>query len=470
MMNWMPAMTHNVSPPPETLERRPEARAFKVEDLLNELRRGRMRIPSFQRGIKWQREDAAKLFDSLYRGFPIGTLLFWETHAEAGEVVFGTVRIGADARSDALWVVDGQQRLVSLARVLLAPRPDQDAFALYFDLDESRFLPPPPARGEDPSRWLPMTEVLESERLMQWVFAHTAQNQERRERAFSLGKRIREYDIPAYLVRTDREETLREVFRRINSTGKTLQQSEVFDALHGARAPSRPATIPQIATELETLDFGRVEDKLLYRLLRVLRGADVIEGRDEGPLRLSGFEAEQAYRQTTEAARRVVQFLMKEAGIPRYDLLPYKQPFVLLGKFFHLPAPFARLAGALGLARRAERGALRRYRVHPRPCTPLVLQPAAGRAAAGTGGATGRRPRLARVLSSAPSGRRLARRGAYCPGHCIERFRRSGRMGWRIGKEGGAGRLAFLPGRGATQVSRPPKRMWADRADQRTRR
>jgi len=342
---------------PEALERRPDARAFKVEDLLAELQQGRMRIPSFQRGIKWKREDAAKLFDSLYRGFPVGTLLFWETSAEAGEVTFGTVRVSAGARSDALWVVDGQQRLVSLARVLLAPQPDNDEFALYFDLDTGDFKPPPPARDEDPSRWLPMTEVLESEKLMQWVFAHTAENKARRERAFTLGRRIREYDIPVYLVRTNREETLREVFGRINSTGKKLLQSEVFDALHGARAQSRPATIPQIAAELEELDFGRVEDKLLYRLLRVLQGEEVFERVEDGPLRLSEAEAERAYRQTTDTAKRVIQFLMKDAGIPRYDLLPYKQPFVLLGKFFHLyPSPRPRSRELL--ARWVWRGAL----------------------------------------------------------------------------------------------------------------
>ncbi|OYY94572.1 MAG: hypothetical protein B7Y41_07030 [Hydrogenophilales bacterium 28-61-23] len=342
---------------PAPLERRPEARAFKVEDLIAELRLGRVRIPSFQRGFKWKREDAAKLFDSLYRGFPVGTLLFWETRAEAGEVTFGAVRVSAGARSDALWVVDGQQRLVSLARVLLARQPDKDAFALYFDLDSGRFVPPPSDLGDDPSRWLPMTEVLESEQLMQWVFAHTADNKPRRERAFTLGTRIRDYEIPAYLVRTDNEDTLREVFGRINSTGKKLQQSEVFDALHGAWSPNRTATIPQIALELELLDFGRVEEKLLYRLLRVLQGEDVVERSDDGPLRLSEIEAEKAYRQTTDAAKRVIQFLMEDAGIPRYDLLPYKQPFVLLGKFFHLyPSPQPRSRELL--ARWVWRGAL----------------------------------------------------------------------------------------------------------------
>jgi hypothetical protein len=327
----------------ESLDRRPEARAFKVEDLLGELRRGRMRIPSFQRGIKWDRSDARKLLDSLWRGYPIGTLLFWETSAEAGEVTFGTVRVGGGARSDALWVVDGQQRLMSLARVLLAPAPDRDDFALYFDLDAETFVVPPKDRVADPSRYLPMTEVLESERLMQWGFQHTVDRPERRERAFTVGKRIREYEIPAYLVRTEQERILREIFGRTNSSGHALDQSQVFDALNSARGQSRPASLRQIVSELASMGFGSVEEKLLYRLLRVLQDKDVTEGKGEGPLRLDDANAERAYRETAEAARRVIQFLMDDVGIPHYDLLPYKQPFVLLGKFFHLyPDPGAR--------------------------------------------------------------------------------------------------------------------------------
>ncbi len=327
----------------ESLGRRPEARAFKVEDLLGELRRGRMRIPSFQRDLQWKRGDAAKLLDSLWRGYPIGTLLFWETSAKAGEVTFGTVHVGGGERNDALWVVDGQQRLMSLARVLLAPEPDRDEFALYFDLDEEEFVSPPRDRAADPSRYLPMTEVLESERLMQWVFQHTIDRPERRERAFTVGKRIREYEIPAYLVRTEREQTLREIFGRTNSSGHPLGVSQVFDALNGARGQSHPASLRQIVSELASMGFGSVEEKLLYRLLRVLQGKDVTEGKGGGPLRLDDADAERAYRETAEAARRVIQFLKKDVGIPRYDLLPYKQPFVLLGKFFHFyPDPGAR--------------------------------------------------------------------------------------------------------------------------------
>ncbi|SMF97023.1 Protein of unknown function DUF262 [Methylomagnum ishizawai] len=330
------------NPTPEPLERRPEARAFKIEDLLAEVKLGRVRIPSFQRGLKWEREDASKLLDSLYRGYPVGTLLFWETEAEAREMQFGSIKISAGGRNDALWVVDGQQRIVSLARVLLSIEPDTDGFALYYDLDAPKFIAPPPPskRSEDPTRWLPMTEVLDSERLLQWLFEKMPASKERRDRAIQLGKRIREYEIPAYIVRTNNQEILREVFSRTNDSGKRLKASEVFDALHGARSQNRPATIPEIVSDLEALGFGRVEEKLLYRLLRVLHGVDATVRIGDGALRLSEKDAESAYRKTAEAARLVIQFFKQDAGIPLYDLLPYKHPFITLGKFFHYhPTP-----------------------------------------------------------------------------------------------------------------------------------
>lgn len=329
----------------EVLLRRPEARAFKIEDLMNELRQGRLRVPEFQRAVRWERKNAHQLLDSIYRGYPVGTLLLWENDAPPAEVAFGSVKLSAPGRPDAYWIVDGQQRIMSLARTLMAPTTNDDEFAAYFDLDEAKFVSPPKlgSSAADRSRWFPLTEALDSERLLAWLFEHASDNKPRRERAALLGKRIREYDIPVYIVRTDNEQILRDVFNRANSTGVAMDETDVFEALHGSRSSTNPSSIRQINKILSDLEFGRVEEKNLYRLLRVLQGEDVSDRAGKGPLRLSAHQAETAYRQTAEAASAAILFLKKDAGIPHYELLPYKQPFVALGKFFHLhPNPTVR--------------------------------------------------------------------------------------------------------------------------------
>lgn len=346
------------------LDRRPEARTFSVQDLLDVVARGRVRIPSFQRGLKWDRVNAKLLLESLYRGYPVGTLLLWETEAPAGEGRIGSLTLPASQMENALWVVDGQQRIVSLARTLLAADPDSDDFALYVDLDAADFVAPPAIgkRRADPSRWLPMSVVLDAEKLMQWLLDHAAApgSRQRRDTAIQLGRRLREYEIPAYIVRSDDQAILRDIFNRINSAGRSLDDSDdsdVFDALNGSRFESRPATIPQISSELEKLDFGRIEERILHRLLRVLLGLPVVESARSDPPRLTDTEAEEAYRRTAATASQIIQFLKSDAGIPHYDLLPYKQAFVTLGRFFQLhpqPSPRSREL----LARWIWRGAL----------------------------------------------------------------------------------------------------------------
>jgi hypothetical protein len=344
---------------PEMLAYRPEARAFKIEDLMREIAEGRLRIPSFQRRLAWDRTDARKLVDSLYRGYPVGTLLFWQTTAPQDHWRWGTLEIRADDRPDAWLVVDGQQRLVSLARVLLTLDNPPEEFALYFDLESTQFVFPPSVGllEDDASRWLPLNRVLDSERLFEWLYEKQP-SKERRERALQLGKRIREYDIPAYIVRSESEATLREIFGRLNSMGKRLEASEVFDALNGARSGQRPSTIAQMALELmKTTTFGRLDDDILYRLLRVLHGSDVSQSGRTDPLRLGGTQAAVLYGQTEQAARLAIEFISRDVGMPHYSLMPYKQPLVTLGKFFHFhPQPKPRSRELL--ARWVWRGAL----------------------------------------------------------------------------------------------------------------
>jgi uncharacterized protein with ParB-like and HNH nuclease domain len=50
----------------------------KVGRLVSDYRAGRLVIPEFQRDCVWRKNRAPKLIDSLYRSFPISTLLFWQ--------------------------------------------------------------------------------------------------------------------------------------------------------------------------------------------------------------------------------------------------------------------------------------------------------------------------------------------------------------------------------------------------------
>jgi uncharacterized protein with ParB-like and HNH nuclease domain len=70
-----------------------EADTETVEDLVGLVRRGLVRVPSFQRGLRWGSEDVLALFDSIYRGYPIGSFLLQKGPASANRIKIGPLAI-----------------------------------------------------------------------------------------------------------------------------------------------------------------------------------------------------------------------------------------------------------------------------------------------------------------------------------------------------------------------------------------
>ncbi|MGW5906645.1 DUF262 domain-containing protein [Streptomyces althioticus] len=83
----------------------------QVADLITDIRRGEIALPDLQRPYVWQPAKARELFDSMYKGFPVGYLLFWETGIEPGARQIGE---GSKQEAARRLIVDGQQRLTSL--------------------------------------------------------------------------------------------------------------------------------------------------------------------------------------------------------------------------------------------------------------------------------------------------------------------------------------------------------------------
>jgi len=333
-----PKVTSTIKPDgrPPALAERPRPLTENIERVLKWVHDGRIRIPSFQRPLEWTVEDALLLLDSMYRGYPVGTLLFWQRNAEAATVRLGPLTFPAMRRTDAYWVVDGQQRLTWLAISLLAGRAGDRAF--LFDPTRTEFRVARRGEAVAPPA-VPLEVVLDSERLIGWLLDRGEYNW--RSEVIALGKRLREYELAGYVVESDDEAVMREVFARLNRHGKALQQSRVFDALHG-RTERAAGSLDAIADSLRTSGFGRVRSELAYKVLLAIQGVDVTRGQTYRP---ADDEAAGAYDATLKAMRRAIAFLQSDAAIPRIELLPYKMTLVALSLFFHKhpePSPRSR--------------------------------------------------------------------------------------------------------------------------------
>lgn len=96
---------------PETFGHHP----WTVSDLVAGVDSGRVRLPDIQRPFVWSNAKIRDLVDSMYQGFPVGQLMFWEN---ADESHARSIGVDAKTQGASMQVIDGQQRLTSLYAVV----------------------------------------------------------------------------------------------------------------------------------------------------------------------------------------------------------------------------------------------------------------------------------------------------------------------------------------------------------------
>ncbi|HEU5026819.1 MAG TPA: DUF262 domain-containing protein [Spirillospora sp.] len=337
-----------------SLDMRPVATMFDVETLVNEAWAGKIRVPHFQRDFRWHRSDVSKLFDSIVRGYPVGSLLLWRRPAPAKAVTLGDLRIAAPQTQSARWVVDGQQRITSLANAL-HPDVRDSRFLLAYDLRLRQFVPTP--QVAEPTI-IPLPVMFNLSKVLRW-FGDFPEAVEYVDHANEITQRLRQFPIPAYEVVHDDTKVLQDIFDRMNNYGKRLSRAEIFSALFAGDEGEKDAalTFDKIAQNIDDdLGFGLIDNDTVLQSVLARRGPDTKreirnEFGDQGGLERSHHagraiiefpdeDRETAYRLAEEAIRRAVHFLQNEASVPHFSFLPYRHLLVVLTRLFaHHPEP-----------------------------------------------------------------------------------------------------------------------------------
>lgn len=115
-----------------------------VEELVSMIERGRLRLPEMQRRYVWRSTRVRDLMDSLYRGYPSGAILVWETDEAVPLQEMAVKQEDSPTRSSQL-LLDGQQRLTSLSAVIrgepVEVRGRRKPIELLFNLEHPEKLP-----------------------------------------------------------------------------------------------------------------------------------------------------------------------------------------------------------------------------------------------------------------------------------------------------------------------------------------
>ncbi|WP_312206955.1 GmrSD restriction endonuclease domain-containing protein [Epilithonimonas hominis] len=213
---------------------------YNLNSLIQNIDLGTIGLPDIQRPFVWKDTKVRDLFDSLYKGYPVGYFLFWENAN-----IDGVKGIGTDVKQKFanLLIVDGQQRLTSLYAVLkgqevIRENYEKTKIIIAFNPIENKFEVPDAAIRRSPryyqnisNLWKPNINIFKV--IMDFVsnlknhIVVTDELEMKIQEAFMKLKNLENYPFSVLeLSQEIDEEQVADVFVRINSEGKTLNQAD----------------------------------------------------------------------------------------------------------------------------------------------------------------------------------------------------------------------------------------------------
>lgn len=228
---------------------RVEPRTFSLETLIEEVRGGVLRVPRFQRGFVWRRDQVLGLLESVRMSHPVGSLLVWRTPDRP--TCFprvGPISIPPDEPASPApvgFVLDGHQRLATLFGTLSLTEEQAEGltgsdriFLTYLDLEKGHFVH---ARHPEP-HLLPARYLLRKDGSIR---AHLRKHQKGatpdsaewatwdryQDRALDVQTAFFQYKLPYIDIVDAPRETAVEIFYKVNSQGSPVTRAEAFAAL-----------------------------------------------------------------------------------------------------------------------------------------------------------------------------------------------------------------------------------------------
>jgi hypothetical protein len=245
---------------------------MKITTLLDQIDNGQAALPEFQRGYVWNRDQVRGLMVSLYRRYPVGSLLSWTT--DAGSVGHrGDHQLTAGAVN---LLLDGQQRITSLYGIIRGTPPaffdgDERAFlGLYFNVETEEFSFYMPSRMANDPLWISVTDLM-----IHGAESVTERLADSLELSFKEGNRynnrlnrlrdVREIDIHVEQI-SGHDKTLDvvvDIFNRVNSGGTKLSKGDLALAKICSTQPDARAKMRKALDDWNTRGFYFTLDWLL---------------------------------------------------------------------------------------------------------------------------------------------------------------------------------------------------------------
>lgn len=316
----------------------PEPQTSTFSALISDIEKGQIKIPQFQRDFVWEISKSANLMDSIIKGYPIGTFIFWKTKDRLRAVRdIGKIPLPEPETGDFVnFVLDGQQRLTSLfaslkgLEIQKANGNISNYQEMYIDLeaaeDEQIVVTEPEERTNQ--SYIKITDLLYGGLTL--LASYPSQYLKKIE---EYKKRIESYLFSIIVIKEAPIDIATEIFTRINVGGKPLTLFEIMVAktFDVKKEFDLSEKYNELIENLRPLNYETISDATVLQTIAMILSR---ECKRKQILKLKKAEFIDCWDKGIDAIERTVDYFRSYYRIPVSRLLPYNALIVPFSYFF----------------------------------------------------------------------------------------------------------------------------------------
>lgn len=213
-----------------------------------------LRIPVVQREFEWNEDKVKTLIDSMIRAYPIGTIILWETFQDFPNSVLVGNDVERDRGEPTRYIIDGQQRLLSL--LLMKNNWKIKRGNEELSLEKISYSNSSESLRVGSSIGVDVSLLINAAMAEPSALNELSRGYRDYDIAIAkVGRRIVNYEVPIYTLKTPKSaiinpEIISEIFSRINRSGAPLGNLQVFLSFFAAAYPDLKDTLLSSYKEL----------------------------------------------------------------------------------------------------------------------------------------------------------------------------------------------------------------------------
>lgn len=333
-----------------------QTRVRRLIHYIEDLEKGIIQIPSFQRDYIWDKKNNIELFNSLKMGYPIGSILFWKPNEDYGSgLKIGPFSI-PQKNDGYLYILDGFQRLSTVFGCLINPQKtllkdgfDSDLwkkkFQICYDLEREEFVFP--RKSIEPFQ-IPLYELIDTREAYKFETKLRKLDYDENtislyiDRFSALGTTLVDFQLPSIDIIGGEIEEAVEIFSKINSEGSKISPDWMVSALtFNQDGQFRLGTeIDNVLEELRIYNFKSVNEReWILQCIQSSFGKIYFEFKIAELVKT--YKKDSNYfmsvvLKTTDSIKKAVKFLFEELLVVDSKLLPANIQLIFVTEFFNI--------------------------------------------------------------------------------------------------------------------------------------